>query len=67
MRKENHHFLEWKIRAFSTGFDVAFCDVTKKEKIQVYYINVTNLTVQNDCVMIAVKGGGTYAKEPEKP
>ena len=23
---------------------MAFCDVTKKEKIQVYYIDVTNLT-----------------------
>ena len=62
--EENSHFLERKIRAFSTGFDVAFCDVTKKEKMQVYYINVTNLTEQNDCVMIAVKGGGTYAKGP---
>ena len=44
LREENSHFLEWKIRDFSTGFDVAFCNVTKKEKIQVYYINVTNLT-----------------------
>ena len=44
LREENSHFLEWKIRDFSTGFDVAFCDVTKKEKIQVYYIDVTNLT-----------------------
>ncbi len=30
-------------------------------------MNVTNLTVQNGCVMIAVNGGSTYAKEPEKP
>ena len=46
---------------------MAFCDVTKKEKIQVYYIDVTNLTTENGCAMIAVKGGGTHAKEPEKP
>ena len=51
--EENDRFLERKIRHFSTGFDEAFCDVTKKEKIQVYYINVTNLTLRNMRVMIA--------------
>lgn len=61
LREENDWFWEWKIRAFPTGFDAVFCDVTKKEKMRVYYINVTNLTVGNGCAMIAVKGGGTYA------
>lgn len=53
MREENHYFLEGNVRYFPTGFDEAFCDVTKKEKMQVYYINVTNLTLRNMRVMIA--------------
>lgn len=60
-------FLERNVRAFSAGCAAIICDVIKKYKIQVYYMNVTNLTVQNGCVMIAVNGGSTYAKEPEKP
>ena len=60
-------FLELNVRAFSTGCAAIICHVIKKYKIQVYYMNVTNLTVQNGCVMIAVNGGSTYAKEPEKP
>ena len=67
LRKENDRFLERNVRAFSTGCAAIICDVIKKYKIQVYYMNVTNLTVQNGCVMIAVNGGSTYAKEPEKP
>ena len=35
--------------------------------MRVYYINVTNLTAGNGCAMIAVKGGGTYAYEPQEP
>ena len=53
LREENHYFLEGNVRHFPAGFDEAFYDVTKKGKIQVHYINATNLTLRNMRVMIA--------------
>ena len=51
-------------RAFPTGCTTAFLDVTKKKKIQVSYMEVTNLRAANRCAMMAMKVGGTDAKEP---